>query len=327
MPVAFDPDLDRMRLPAEALQTVLSSTRTLPEERIPLVDAAWRVLSRDIVAVENHPPFPASTMDGFAVISEDGSPWREVIGVQAAGSVLDVEVTPGTAVQIMTGAPLPKGANAVVRVENTEMADDHVIVHQESVAPGENIRPIGTDIATGDLVLSEQTAIGPPEIGLLASLGVDPVPVRARPIVSIVSTGDELLEPSMEISPGKIRDSNRFSLLAALQQTGAAVEWMGKGPDDRDHLHQLLKERIGTSDIVITSGGVSMGELDLIKAILGDLAEVHFRRLFVKPGKPMIFATTDNTLIFGLPGNPARNSQDDGQPAADPAPDPRNART
>jgi molybdenum cofactor synthesis domain-containing protein len=262
------------------------------------------VLARDIVATENHPPFEAATMDGFAVLSDDDSPWREVIGVQAAGTVLDVEVTPGTAVQIMTGAPLPKGADAVVRVENTEIADDHVIVHQEAIAGGENIRPVGTDIGIGDLVLTEGTVIGPPEIGLLASLGFDPVPVHGRPVVSIISTGDELLEPSMEITPGKIRDSNRFSLLAALQQAGAIVDWMGKGPDDREHLRQLLTDRIAASDVVITSGGVSMGELDLVKAILGDLADVHFRRVFMKPGKPLNFATIDNTLIFGLPGNP-----------------------
>jgi molybdenum cofactor synthesis domain-containing protein len=304
MTITHEADLDRVRLPAEALETILSLTPTLPIERVPIVEAAWRVLAEDIVAPENHPPFPASTMDGFAVMAEDDSPWREVIGVQAAGSVLDVEVTPGTAVQIMTGAPLPRGADAVVRVENTETADDHVIVHQESINPGENIRPVGTDIAAGELVLAAGTTIGPPEIGLLASLGFDPVPVRKRPVISIVSTGDELLEPSMAITPGKIRDSNRFSLLAALQQTGAIIDWMGKGPDDRDHLYQLLTERIAASDVVITSGGVSMGELDIIKSILGDLAEVHFRRVFLKPGKPLNFATAGETLIFGLPGNP-----------------------
>jgi len=304
MLTSFDPDLDRMRLPAEALDTVLSLTPTLPEEDVCLQDAAWRVLARDIVATENHPPFPASTMDGYAVLSEDHSPWREVIGVQAAGSIVDVEVTPGTAVRIMTGAPMPRGADAVVRVENTEMADDHVIVNQESVSAGENIRPIGTDILIKDLVLKKGTVIGPPEIGLLATLGLEPVSVRRRPIVSVISTGDELLEPSMAITPGKIRDSNRFSLLAALNQAGATVDWIGKGPDDRDHLHRLLTECIAKSDMVITSGGVSMGELDVIKAVLGDLAVVHFRRVALKPGKPLNFATAGETLIFGLPGNP-----------------------
>jgi molybdenum cofactor synthesis domain-containing protein len=243
-------------------------------------------------------------MDGYAVVSTDVSPWREVIGVQAAGSVLDVEVTPGTAVRIMTGAPLPRGADAVVRVEHTEIADDHVIIHQETVAPGENVRPVGFDIPAGTRVLEPGIAIGPSEIGLLAALGVDPVTVYQAPRVSVMSTGDELLEPAMPLEPGRIRDSNRFSLIAALGQVGAKVVWANKGPDERDHLETVLRERIAESDVVLTSGGVSMGDLDLIKAILGDIAEVHFRRVFMKPGKPLNFATVGPTLIFGLPGNP-----------------------
>jgi gephyrin len=293
-----------MRPPHEALDIVLRATPLLEVESASLTEAAWRPLAEDIVALEDHPPFPASTMDGYAVVAQDVSPWREVIGVQAAGSVLDAEVTHGTAVQIMTGAPLPPGADAVVRVENTETADDHVIIHQELVAQGENVRPIGSDIARGARVLRAGQLLGPAEIGMLASMGVVSIPVRRRPVVSVMSTGDELLEPEMPISPGKIRDSNRFSLLAALGQTGAHVDWHGKGPDERDHLHQVLLELIESSDVVVTSGGVSMGELDLIKAILGDIADVHFRCVFMKPGKPLNFATVGSTLIFGLPGNP-----------------------
>jgi gephyrin len=297
-------DLDRLLHPDEARAIVLAHAKPLPVERVPLADVSWRVLAEEVIAHEDHPPFPASTMDGYAVVADDGSPWREVIGNQTAGFVLDVEVTHGTAVKITTGAPVPHGATAVVRVENTDPTEDHVIIRQEHVAEGENIRPIGYDVQSGDRILPAGTVLGPAEIGLLAGLGITPVSVRRKPRVSVLSTGDELVEPGDPAGPGQIRDSNRFSLVAALQSTGAEIVWSGKGPDERDALERVMRERIAASDIVITSGGVSMGELDLIKAILGDLATVYFRRVFMKPGKPLNFATVGDTLLFGLPGNP-----------------------
>jgi gephyrin len=297
-------DLDRLLHPDEAREIVLEHAHPLPVEHVAIGEASWRVLAEDVIASENHPPFPASTMDGYAVVAGDGSPWREVIGKQTAGFVLDVEVTHGTAVQITTGAPLPTGATAVVRVENTEPTEDHVIIKQDEVAEGENIRPIGFDLKKGERVLSAGTVLGPAEIGLLAGLGITPAPVRRRPRVSVLSTGDELVEPGDPVGPGQIRDSNRFSLVTALKGAGADVIWSGKGPDERGALERVMRERIAESDIVVTSGGVSMGELDLIKAILGDLATVYFRRVFMKPGKPLNFATAGETLLFGLPGNP-----------------------
>ncbi len=192
----------------------------------------------------------------------------------------------------------------MVKVENTEIADDAVIIHQEFVEPGDNVRQIGSDVRAGQLLVKAGARIGPAEIGLLAAYGGDPVTVRRKPRVSIVSTGDELLEPSEPLVPGKIRDSNRYMLQSALESAGADVIWAGKGPDVRDELEPLLVRLIADSDIVITSGGVSMGDLDLIKPILLDLATVHFRRVFLKPGKPLNFATAGPTLIFGLPGNP-----------------------
>lgn len=297
-------DLDRLRHPSEALATVLAHTTLLPSERIPLHEASGRILATDFFAAHDFPLFPASTMDGYAVIANDGSPWRDVIGVQAAGQLIDVEVTPGTAIKIMTGAPLPKGADAVVKVENTETADDSVIIHQEFVEPGESVRQIGSDVRSGQLLVEAGSMIGPAEIGMLAAYGGDPVTVRRKPRVSIISTGDELLDPSEPLAPGKIRDSNRYMLRSALELAGAEVIFAGKGPDVRDELEPLLIKLIADSDIVITSGGVSMGDLDLIKPILLDLATVHFRRIFLKPGKPLNFATAGPTLIFGLPGNP-----------------------
>lgn len=299
-------ELDRMRPPDEARAIIDGQLTRLAPERIPLRQAAYRILAADLVAPKDHPPFAASTMDGYAVFADDSSPWREVIGEQNAGHVIDAEVTDGYTVRIMTGAPVPRGANAVVPVEATELAEDHVIIHQEDVRPGANIRPIGSDVRKGDLVLPAGTALGPAEIGLAANLGIDPVTVSRRPRVSVLSTGDELVEPGEPLGPGQIRDSNRFSLCAALQAEGCEITFAGKAPDQRHDLETFLDERLSTDDIVITSGGVSMGDLDLVKAILFDTPDitVHFRRLYLKPGKPLNFATRGEKLIFGLPGNP-----------------------
>lgn len=301
---ATETDLDRLIHPDEAQATVLRHCLALPAEEISLRAAAWRVLAEDIVASEDFPPFPASTMDGFAVVAEDSSPWREVIGVQTAGAPIAVEVTPGTAVRITTGAPVPPGANAVVRVEATEPTEDHVIIHQPEVSVGENVRPVGVDLRAGERLLPAGTRLGPAAIGLVANIGRNPVSVCRRPRVSILSTGDELVEPGDPVGPGQIRDSNRFSLIAALEAEGAEVVWAGKGYDEREALEALVRERLAESDVLITSGGVSMGETDYIKPILLELATVHFRRVFMKPGKPFNFATAGPKLIFGLPGNP-----------------------
>src|SRR5215217_2765646 len=192
-------DLDRLRQPDEAKAIVLAHARPLSPESVPLAEASWRVLADEVIATEDHPPFPAATMDGYAVVAADSSPWREVVGVQTAGSMIETEVTDGYAVRITTGAPFPRGADAVLKVENTQVAEDHVIVHQESVARGENIRPIGSDVRRGDPLLPAGARIGPAEIGLLAGLGLTPVSVRRRPRVSVVSTGDELVDPDQPL--------------------------------------------------------------------------------------------------------------------------------
>ena len=299
-------ELDRMRPPDEARAIIERQVSRLDPEDLPLAEASWRVLAHDLVAPEDHPPFPASTMDGFAVSAADSSPWREIIGEQHAGTVIDAEVTDGYTVRIMTGAPVPNGADAIVPVEATELMDDHVVIHQEDVKPGQNVRPIGSDVRQGDLILPAGTILGPAEIGLVANMGINPVTVSRRPRVSVLSTGDELVEPGEPLGPGQIRDSNRFSLVTALRAEGCEVTFAGKAPDKRGELEAFLRERMERDDVVITSGGVSMGELDLIKMILFDDPEitVHFRRLYLKPGKPLNFATRGRTLIFGLPGNP-----------------------
>ena len=299
-------ELDRMRPPDEARRIIEAQLPLLPIERVSLAEAAGRILAEDIVAPFDHPPFRAATMDGFAVLAADASPWREVIANQPAGAMIDDEVHDGQAVRIMTGAPVPAGADAVVPIEDTEPTEDHVIIHREDVAPGANIRPVGSDLTQGDVVLAAGTALGPAHIGIIASVGVDRVPVRRRPKVSIIATGDEVIEPGQELKPGQIYDANRFSLTAAVQEAGGEITWSGLAPDDRKRLETLLRERMEVDDIILTSGGVSMGDLDLIKAILFDAPDVtvHFRRLYLKPGKPLNFATRGETLIFGLPGNP-----------------------
>jgi molybdenum cofactor synthesis domain-containing protein len=290
--------------PDEARAIIFGRLTRLDSEPVSLNDAPWRVLAQDVIAAEDHPPFPAATMDGYAVVADDPSPWREIVGRQTAGTVEDLRVDLGTAAWITTGAPIPPGATAVVPVEDTELADEHVVIHCDHVEIGTNIRPIGVDLERGALVLKSGGVIGPAEIGLLASLGVDPVMVARRPRVSVLSTGDELVEPGETPAAGQIRDSNRFSLLAALIEAGADVIWAGRGPDESDALRRVLRERIAASDVVVTSGGVSMGDLDLIKPLLAELADVHFRRVLMKPGKPFNFATAAEALIFSLPGNP-----------------------
>jgi molybdenum cofactor synthesis domain-containing protein len=299
-------ELDRMRTPDEARRIIEGHLPTMPIERVPLAEALGRVLAKDITAPVDHPPFPAATMDGFAVLAADASPWREVIGDQPAGILIPARVHDGQAVRIMTGAPVPAGADAVIPVEDTSFNEDHVVIHAENVSPGSNIRPVGSDLKQGDRVLAAGTRLAPAHIGLIASVGVARVLVRRRPQVSILATGDEVMEPGTELHPGQIYDANRFSLSAAVLEAGGVISWSGLVPDNRERLEALLRERMATDDIILTSGGVSMGELDLIKAILFDASDVtvHFRRLLLKPGKPLNFATRGDTLIFGLPGNP-----------------------
>jgi gephyrin len=297
-------DADRMIHPADARRIVLAAVSPLPIEHLPVSAAVGRVLAADAVADADSPPFAAATMDGYAVVAADVSPWREVVGDQTAGFVLQARVSEGYAVRITTGAPVPAGADAVVPVEQTEPADDHVVIHRTDVAVGENIRAVGSDLARGDTAVPAGTELGPAELALVASLGIDPVPVRRRPRVTVLSTGDELVEPSSPVGPGQIRDANRFGLLAALRMAGADVIGQGLVRDDRAALLTALESALAASDVLVTSGGVSMGALDLVKPLLGELADVRIRRVFMKPGKPFTFAVAPGCLVFGLPGNP-----------------------
>lgn len=297
-------DIDRMLQPDEARDIVLAHTKPLGTERVPLLEAGGRVLGERLIATQSLPPFRAATMDGFAVVAGDTSRERRIIAGGLAGSVPDQPVEPGVAARIMTGAPVPEGADAVVPIENTEISGDVVTIVKPPAAPGENIRPIGSDMLEGDVLIEAGTRLGPAEIGLLASLGHAEVTVGKRPRAAVFSTGDEIVDPSETPGQGQIRDSNRFTLTYAAQLAGAEVILTRRIPDSSDELRAAFQEALDKADVIITSGGVSMGDRDLVKALLGEFASVHFRRVFMKPGKPLNFATAGDKLVFGLPGNP-----------------------
>uniref|UniRef100_A0A8C7FL52 Gephyrin n=1 Tax=Oncorhynchus kisutch TaxID=8019 RepID=A0A8C7FL52_ONCKI len=276
-----------------------------------------RVLAQDVYAKDNLPPFPASVKDGYAVRAADGPGDRFIIGESQAGEQPTHTVMPGQVMRVTTGAPIPCGADAVVQVEDTELLRESEDGTEElevrilvQARPGQDIRPIGHDIKRGECVLSKGTHMGPSEIGLLATVGVTEVEVQKFPVVAVMSTGNELLNPEDDLHPGKIRDSNRSTLLATIQEHGYPTINLGIVGDNPDDLLNALNEGISRADVIITSGGVSMGEKDYLKQVLDiDLhAQIHFGRVFMKPGLPTTFATLDmdgaRKLIFALPGNP-----------------------
>ncbi|XP_008395701.2 PREDICTED: gephyrin isoform X6 [Poecilia mexicana] len=304
----------------KAFITVLEMTAVLGTEIINYRDGMGRVLAQDVYAKDNLPPFPASVKDGYAVRAADGPGDRFIIGESQAGEQPTHTVMPGQVMRVTTGAPIPCGADAVVQVEDTELLRESEDGTEElevrilvQARPGQDIRPIGHDIKRGECVLAKGTHMGPSEIGLLATVGVTEVEVQKFPVVAVMSTGNELLNPEDDLHPGKIRDSNRSTLLATIQEHGYPTinlgivgdNFMPCSPDD---LLNALNEGISRADVIITSGGVSMGEKDYLKQVLDiDLhAQIHFGRVFMKPGLPTTFATLDidgaRKLIFALPG-------------------------
>ncbi|XP_053192264.1 gephyrin a isoform X2 [Scomber japonicus] len=301
----------------KAFITVLEMTPILGIEVINYRDGLGRVLAQDIYAKDNLPPFPASVKDGYAVRAADGPGDRFIMGESQAGQQPTHTVMPGQVMRVTTGAPIPCGADAVVQVEDTELLRESEDGTEElevrimvQARPGQDIRPIGHDIRRGECVLAKGTHMGPSEIGLLATVGVTEVSVHKFPVVAVMSTGNELLNPEDDLNPGKIRDSNRSTLLATIQEHGYPTINLGIVGDNPDDLLSALHEGISRADVIITSGGVSMGEKDYLKQVLDiDLhAQIHFGRVFMKPGLPTTFATADidgaRKLIFALPGNP-----------------------
>ncbi|XP_067335489.1 gephyrin a isoform X6 [Channa argus] len=279
----------------KAFITVLEMTPILGIEVINYRDGLGRVLAQDIYAKDNLPPFPASVKDGYAVRAADGPGDRFIVGESQAGQQPTHTVMPGQVMRVTTGAPIPCGADAVVQVEDTELLRESEDGTEElevrimvQARPGQDIRPIGHDIRRGECVLAKGTHMGPSEIGLLATVGVTEVSVHKFPVVAVMSTGNELLNPEDDLHPGKIRDSNRSTLLATIQEHGYPTINLGIVGDNPDDLLSALHEGISRADVIITSGGVSMGEKDYLKQVLDiDLhAQIHFGRVFMKPGFP-----------------------------------------
>src|SRR5579864_2986389 len=295
----------------EALERILAEIRPLNVIQVPLSESLGLVLAQDVVAQEDIPPFANSAMDGFALLSHDsqprdGQPPRlRVTGGVAAGYVADHAVEEGTAMRIMTGAPVPPGADTVIQVELTRSngpESEWVEILQE-VAPGNNIRPAGEDMRRGQRVLERGAEIGPWEIGVLATLGWATVPVIQRPRVAILGTGDEVIDVNEPLQPGKIRNSNSYLLEAAVRRTGAIPHRLGVARDTVESLREKFGQAM-QADLILTSGGVSVGDFDLVKNIMSEQGEIHFWRINMRPGKPVAFGHIGSVPLLGLPGNP-----------------------
>ncbi len=294
----------------EAVARVRAEIAPLPDEEVPLEEAYGRVLAAPVRAAHALPPFANSAVDGFAVRAEDvagAGPDHPVTlavaGEATAGHPASTPVRPGRAVRIMTGAPLPDGADALVMLEWTEWTDREVRVFRAPHA-GRHIRRPGEDVAAGAEVLPAGRALAPPDVGLLAALGHARVRVRRRPRVALLVTGDELLRPEEPLAPGRIRSANDWTLRGALRDAGAREQWLGLGRDTLDDLASRIA-RGAEADVLLVSGGVSVGDRDLLGAALAGVGFTKiFWRVLSSPGKPLLFGRLGATLVFGLPGNP-----------------------
>jgi molybdopterin molybdotransferase len=310
----------------DARRLIAEHTRPLDSETIDALQAESRVLAEDVYADGPLPDLPKAAVDGYAVRASDGVQPRRVLAEITAGAQLGLRVEPGTAVRIMTGAPVPDGADAVIMVEQTEERAGLLQI-QDAVRAGNSIHTVGQDLMDGQLVLRRGTLLGAPEVGLLATVGRTQIQAYRRPTVAVLATGDEVYEPGAPAIPGGVRDSNRYALMAAAREAGCATISLGIAPDDERLLRETVLSGLERADVLLTSGGVSMGTRDLIKPLLAELGAVHFGRVAFKPGKPTTFATIDRSrwtthaasertgqtqaqaqaaplLVFGLPGYP-----------------------
>lgn len=295
----------------EALERILGHIERLEEEEKPTLECLGQVLSQDIYSPLDIPPHDNSAMDGYAVRIEDKDayPSLDVIGGVAAGEFPTQKVGAGQAIRIMTGAPIPCGADTVVPFEDTDEPEQ---VHKKpsritikgKVERGENIRCRGEDIQKGMLILPRGRIIHPPQVGVLASVGLSQVPVVRRPMVSIIATGDELIEAGQPLSPGKIYDANTYTIATQVRCYGGIPQVLGIGHDLPSSLNQKIDEGIRNSDMLITSGGVSVGDYDIVKDILAHRGKIEFWTVRMKPGKPLAFGVIQGVPHLGLPGNP-----------------------
>jgi molybdopterin molybdotransferase len=291
----------------EAQERVLGRiAAAVAAEVVPVTRALGRVLADDVRAPFDVPPADNSAVDGYAVGSADipgaGARTLEVVGDLAAGAVFAGALSPGQALRIMTGAPMPAGSDTVYPQENVERDGERVRIGP--IDKGVNVRLRGEDVEAGAIVIERGTVLRPQEIGLVTSLGIWQLGVHRRPRVALLSTGDEVAEPGTPRRPGQIYDANRFTLRGSIELAGAEVLDLGVVSDLRDELTARLREAADMADLVVTSGGVSVGEYDLVKEVLAELGTIDFWQVAMQPGRPLAFGAIGETTFFGLPGNP-----------------------
>lgn len=308
-PVEHGHDFDPNSLPLdEALRRIRDSLPPVEGfEQVALRDGLGRVLARDVHSPIDVPAYTNSAMDGYAVRAEDlpgdGETGLQVIGTALAGQPFAGTVGPGQAARIMTGGMLPGGADTVIMQEHTEREGDQVRIGSGHKA-GQNVRHAGEEIATGGVVLGRGKRLRAAELGLLASLGIPEVHVKRRLRVAFFSTGDELRSVGEPLGEGQIYDSNRYTIFAMLRRLGAEVIDMGVIPDRREAIAEAFRQGSAVADVLITSGGVSVGEADYVKETLDALGQVNFWKIAMKPGRPLAYGSVGNAVFFGLPGNP-----------------------
>ena len=292
----------------DAQRAVLEACPPRPPVPTPLADVVGRVLAEDVIAGEDVPPFANSAVDGYAVRAADlaQAPVElDVIGEVAAGAPPFAGVVgPGQAVRVMTGAPMPTGADAAAMVEDSERLDGGRVRLSRKVAPGAAVRAVGDDVRAGDVVVPVGTVVTPAVAGVLASVNARTVLAHPAVRVAVLSTGDELVDDGGPLRPGQIRESNATMLAPLLAATGCVVDHLGIVRDDEATLERVLRQAAATNDAVVTSGGVSMGDYDVVKAVLGRIAEMSWMQIAIKPAKPFAFGRLDGVPVFGLPGNP-----------------------
>ncbi len=296
----------------DVLQHILDNISPLSIEKRPITACLNRVLAEDVIATDNIPPFKNSAMDGYAVIAADvahakpNSPVHlRVTAVIAAGETPSEAVTAGCAARIMTGAPMPKGADAVVRFEDTQSNNDGLVSIFHPVRINANVRPIGEDVRAGNVVLPAGHTLRPQDIGIIAAVGRREIMVYRVPRVAILATGDELVEIDEPLSPGKIRNSNEYSQYALIQSYGAIPIPLGIAKDNAQAFLAKLEAGLAQNvDLILTSAGVSAGDYDVVKQVLSGQGDMQFWQIAIKPGKPLGFGHFHGIPIIGLPGNP-----------------------
>ncbi|MFB0525968.1 MAG: gephyrin-like molybdotransferase Glp [bacterium] len=291
----------------QALKIVLGDTKPIESEWVTLSRAHSRVLAEDVIAQNNVPYVDNSAMDGYAINTDDlKSVPRElkVVGVVACGRPVKERLKPGEAMAIMTGAPIPEGCDGVVPVEDTELVTSGIVRILGKINRGRNVRYSGEDVRKGEVVLERGTSIGPAELGMLASVGRKRVRVFGKPVVAILVTGNEIIEPGERMRPGRVRDINTFSLRGLVERFGGAPLALGIAGDEKVKLLRKMRKGLN-SDVMIISGGVSMGRFDFVRAALTSLGyRERFWKVAMKPGMPISFGHIGRIPVFGLPGNP-----------------------